>query len=203
MVDLSSCDKLADLKLPANSRITSLDVYNTGITELDATQHTLLSWLSCGGCPNLKKLDVTKCPKLVTLACAHSPIGKLDVSKCPDLVRLVATCSALTELNLKGCSKLWEVFCEHNNLTELDASEIGFWVDDKTGKLTNTYTLNCGGQVSPGTEPSFSPRDDLKFDLWNPLSHELTLYLRGDQMEFWESLKGLNQNYNVKVVTIN
>lgn len=202
MVELSSCDQLADLQLPANSRITSLSVYNTNISTLDATQHPLLSSLSCGTCPNLTKLDVTKCPKLTRLTCSYSPLGKLDVSKCPELTMLWATCCRLTELNLKGCSKLWDVLCGHNNLTELDASEIGFWVDEN-GNLTNTYTLNCGGQVAPGTEPSFRQLDEVKFDLWNPLSHELTLYLRGNQMEFWESLKGLNQNYNVKVVTIN
>lgn len=37
MVDLSGCEKPADLKLPANSHITQLDVYNTKIAELEAT----------------------------------------------------------------------------------------------------------------------------------------------------------------------
>ena len=203
IVRLSSCSDLTDLKLPSNSRITDLDVYSTGISTLDATQHPLLSRLSCSSCSNLTALDVTKCPKLTSLNCQYSPIGKLDLSKCPELVRLWANTCRLTELNLKGCSKLWEVYCMHNNLTELDASELGFWTDDKTGKLTNTYTLNCGGQVAPGKEPSFNQFDELKFDLWNPLSHELTLHLRGEQLEFWESLKGLNQNYNVKVVKAN
>lgn len=200
IVHLASCSELTDLKLPNNSRIANLDVYKTNIAKLDATQHPLLSRLSCGGCSNLTALDVTKCSKLTFLSCQYSPVGKLDVSKCPELLELYANCCRLTELNLKGCSKLWNVLCLHNNLTELDASDLGFWVDDRTGELTNSYTLNCGGQVAPGTEPSYRQLDELKFDLWNPLSHELTLYLRGEQMSFWESLKGLNQNHNVKVV---
>lgn len=202
-LDLNSCRNLADLKLPRNSRLVSLSVSKSQLTELDATQHPNLIYLSCGNCPNIKNLDVTKCTKLQKLICHYVPIGKLDLSHCPDMDMLYATCCQLTELNLKGCTKLYEVYCTHNNLTEIDASDLGFWYDDQKGVMTNTYSLYCGEQVLPGTEPGLTQDFEVKYELWKPFVKPVKVYLRQEQMEFWNALKSTPKNYLTEGVQIN
>lgn len=203
ILSVATCPDLTDLKLPKNSRLTNLDVYNTAISELDATQHPLLTRLSCGTCPNLTKLDVSKCTKLVQLACSYSPVGKLDLSNCPEMDLLRCYCCRLTELNLKNCSKLFEVYCHHNNLTELDATDLGFWFDDEKGEMTNTYSLYCGEQVAPGDEPGLDREFELKYELWDAVAKPITVYLRPDQMEYWEPLSETPKNYLATAVEVN
>lgn len=202
-LSVASCTALTDLKLPRNSRLTILDIYNTQISELDATQHPLLTNLDCSTCVNLTKLDVTKCTKLRQLGCQYSPIGELDLSNCPEIEELYAMSCKLTKINFTGCSKLFHVFCAHNNLTELDATGLGFYVDENTGQLTNTYSLYCGQQVAPGDEPGLTQDFELKYDLWDAVAKEVTVYLRPDQMEYWEALKETPKNYLAKGVEVN
>lgn len=202
-LNLSSCTDLADLKLPQNSRLVSLQIYNTQIRELDATQHPNLIRLGCSKCPNLTKLDVSKCIKLQELTCSYSPIGKLDLSHCPDMDLLWATCCKLTEINLTGCSKLFEVYCEHNNLTEIDASDLGFWYDDQKGVMTNTYSLYCGQQVLPGTEPGLTQDFEIKHELWKAVAQPVKVYLRQEQLEFWDALKETPKNFKAEALEVN
>ena len=222
-IDLSACSALQvvelgdmgfgleELLLPQNSRITELQIGSANISELDATQHKELTYLSCGVCPNLTKLDVTQCTKLQQLVCQYSPIGKLDLSHCPDVWMVWASNCALTELNVSGCTKLYELLCTLNNLTELDVTDLGFYRDENTGELTNTYTLNCGLQVPQGAEPEDLTNTQAHTydpELWKAVSQEITVKMRADQKPYWDSSlaslaeANLAQNYKVKVEVV-
>lgn len=161
-LDLSNCKEIERVEagytgyetvlLPENSKITNFDMGYGNLKELDMSCLPNVQWISVAQ-TQLESLDLSKCTKLKQLVCSYSPVGSIDLSNCPDIDLLWAKGCKLTEIDLSGCSKLFEILIEHNNLKEIDASECGFYVDETTGELTNSFLYQLGAQVEPGTEP--------------------------------------------------
>ena len=180
-LDVSRCTGLIYLDCSDNS-LETLDVSGcTGLTDLSCSNNSLET-LNVSGCTGLEylycsnnrlaTLDVSGCTGLVYLSCSGNSLETLDVSNCTGLTRLYCSNNSLETLNVLGCTGLTDLYCFDNRLATLDAS--------KMNDVSNWY-LFCGNQTSDGSA-----------------ARELTLTLRANQKERWESpLKPDPNNQNV------
>ena len=75
----------ADTEIVVWGAVTNLvasDDGNTGLTSLDVSKNTALTFLGCSGCTGLTSLDVSKNTALIELVCSGcTGLTSLDVSK--------------------------------------------------------------------------------------------------------------------------
>ncbi len=101
--------------------LTSLEVYNQELKELDLRKNRKLIFLECAD-NYLKTLRVEKCKKLQTVYCNGNQLKKLDFSNCRSLKYLECHQNRLTELNLKGCRSLDYLCASSNRLKKVDVT---------------------------------------------------------------------------------
>ena len=140
-------DLNGDLLLDSNeiAAVTSLDLSNTQIADLQGIKFFPLTSLDVNGCTDLYildcsyisalvSLDVSGCTALQILNCSNTQLTDLDVNKCTVLQMLncnntklvslnVSGCVALTDLDVSRCTALQDLRCDNTQLTDLDASE--------------------------------------------------------------------------------
>lgn len=111
------------LLLEGNSDLEEL--YCSGLTALTnrtliLENHPMLWYLSCSE-SRLTHLDVTGCPKLVTLNCKSNSIPVLNLTNNESLEYLTCNKNVLTELDLPTRNnKISNIDCSDNKLSELD-----------------------------------------------------------------------------------
>ena len=115
---------LGKLDLSSNKKLTKLDCFFCGLTELKLADNNELKDLKCNG-NQLTELDLSTSPKLTYVKCQANKLKKLDLSK-------------NLELDDFNCSK--------NQLTSLDLSK-NTKLNTFTGYLQN-YTVT----LAPGAE---------------------------------------------------
>jgi putative cell wall-binding protein len=113
--------------------VSRIGIINSGITSLDVSACTSLTFLSCGY-NQLTTLDVSKNTALVYLECGNNKLTSLDVSKRTALLTLVCDSNQLTTLDVTKNTALVYLGCGINNLTTLDVT-----------KNTALNRLSCGG----------------------------------------------------------
>ncbi len=118
--------------------LTTLEVINVGLKELNVSNNKELTYLACGpnvghgGGPNwdpvlppsnqLTELDLSQNTALETLYCNNNMLTELDLSKNTNLSKVNCYNNQITELNLSNCVELIEVECGKNLLTKLNVS---------------------------------------------------------------------------------
>ncbi|MFA7687195.1 MAG: T9SS type A sorting domain-containing protein [Moheibacter sp.] len=104
------------------SGITTLNVYNSNISDLTGIEDFIsLETLKCGS-NLLSSLNVSSLSNLIFLGCESNQLTSLDVSSNSQLVDLFCNNNQLTNLNLNGANLLNQLNCGANNLTTLDVS---------------------------------------------------------------------------------
>ena len=102
--------------------VTSIDVYNLGITSLKGIDFfTALTELNCS-CNSLTSLDVSNNTALTKLSCESNSLTALDVSKSTALTELNCGWNSLTALDVSNNTLLTYLSCSSNSLTSLDVS---------------------------------------------------------------------------------
>ena len=101
--------------------LTSLQVTNCGLDELDVRNNTKLQRLYCNR-NNLTTLDVTNNTALTSFTCSYNQLTELDVSNNTKLTLLECRENQLTVLNVSTLTALTNLNCSNNKLTSIDLS---------------------------------------------------------------------------------
>ena len=138
--------------------INSLYCSSQIITNLDVSNNTALTTLTCYTIGQLKSLDVRKNTALTTLNCSNNQLTRLDVSRNSALTTLNCYNNQLTGLDVSRNSALTYLNCDNNQLTVLDVR-----------KNTALTVLNCGNplkslDVSKNTALEYLSINDSKIE---------------------------------------
>ena len=101
--------------------LMSLTCFQRGITELDVSKNTALTWLSCSN-TGITSLDVSKNTALRDLYCDRTGITELDVSNNTALTKLWLYSTGITSLDVSNNTALRDLYCDRTGITELDVS---------------------------------------------------------------------------------
>mgnify|MGYP002857785181 CR=1 FL=1 len=111
------------------SNLKTLYCANNQLTELDISANTQLEGLACGFSfgdvylgNQLKNLDVSHNPALVTLYCDNNQLTSLNISNNTNLNVLMCSNNQLTSLDVSNNSELVWLYCWGNQLSQLDVS---------------------------------------------------------------------------------
>ena len=118
--------------------ITSLNVYNSSITDLKGIQDFVaLNELYCAN-NQLTTLDVSKNVALTSLSCNSNQLTTLDISKNVALTSLGCSSNQLTTLDVSKNVALKSLNCSLNQLTTIDLSKnvALTWLDFYINQLT-------------------------------------------------------------------
>lgn len=119
---LCNGNKLTNLDISMNSRLTTLSCLNNPLTEIDVSKNTELAELSCGG--RFTRLDVSNNTKLITLHCESNGLTELDVSKNTALTSLSCHFTGLRSLDVSKNLALTSLSCLQNfSLTSIEISK--------------------------------------------------------------------------------
>ena len=102
--------------------ITHLSCFKCGLTSLEVSKSTTLTWLFCRH-NQLTNLDLSKNILLTHLDCGDNKLTSLDVSKNTALTDLYCNSNQLTSLNVSQNIELTHLLCSENKLTNLDVSK--------------------------------------------------------------------------------
>lgn len=138
-------NKLTNLDVSKNSRLTTLSCLGNLLTELDVSKNTELIEINCGYnaltsldlsnntaltsvvccCNRLTSLVLSNNNQLTYLSCHHNKIQSLDLSKNKALTHLNCPDNQLTDIDISKSTALTFVYCAYNQLTSLDVSKNG------------------------------------------------------------------------------
>ena len=104
---------------------------NTGITELDVSQNTILESLDCHNTA-ISALDISCNTELTNLICYSTELTALNVRSCTKLIYLHCYDTDIASLDLSCNTALKHLFCHKTAITKLDVS-----------KNTALMTLHC------------------------------------------------------------
>lgn len=103
--------------------LTKLGCWDIGLSELDVSQNSKLTELTCGDNYELSALNVGKKSKLWLLRCHNNALSELDVHECTALKELVCHDNDLSKLNVSQNKELGWLDCYGNDLSKLDVGE--------------------------------------------------------------------------------
>ena len=131
-VDLSLCTKLTHLNL-YNTGITSIDVSKntkltkfelsyTGITSIDVSKNTELAHFSLSN-TGITSLDVSKNTKLTHFSLYNTGIKSIDVSNNTELTLLSLSNTKITSIDVSNNTKLTYLSLSRTGITNIDVSK--------------------------------------------------------------------------------
>ena len=120
-IDMSNCDisHFYPIELP---NLSSLNLANNSLMDLEIDNHyPKLSSLDISE-NYIEEIDATQCGKLSSLNCSNNRFSKLNVAHCPELLNLFCSDNELNDLNLANNPVISNLSCSNNNLSELNVS---------------------------------------------------------------------------------
>lgn len=129
------CDhnKLTELDLSGLTHLQTIDAgYMKTLTSANLNGCSALTTVEISNC-NLAELDIAGCTSVVWLSVGNNELTTLNVTGKPDLEYLYCYGNYLTSINLKTCPKLTNIICFDNLLKGLDIRV--------NRKLTMLYTM--------------------------------------------------------------
>ena len=121
MINLTNAEMTSVKGIEFFSEITSVDLSNNKLTEVDFSKNTKLYNIYCPF-NELTDLVVANNPELKYLSCQNNKIKELDLGKNPLLETLYCYSNKLSSLDLSSNTALRELECNKNDITELDLS---------------------------------------------------------------------------------
>lgn len=209
--DADNC-ALASVDLTNNPELTSIAVYNNGLTDdtFKLGSHPNLTFLGCGN-NQLTRLDVSGFPKLTNLQAGDNHITEITgLENCHELSALFVNCNELHELVLPEPSdnqeKLKYIHAYGNHLDELDCSKCGL-IYIESGGQGNWYPYNdlwVGYQRKDGVsvEESDPGMGYVNANNKPELHKQMTLKIRCDMQAFWDSNLFVGRNARNSYITI-
>lgn len=157
--------------------LSTLTLYNAGLTEIDLSNNTLLGFLTLSDC-NLEQIDLSKLTNLTNVSLSNNKLSAIDLSnntklatlqlgdnnfetlvlpELPALYQLSVSRNKLKTLDVTNCPILRELYCDGNNLSSLDMS-------GQADKYSMVYVYDNNFKFS--TLPVF--------DIYNPMNYKYT-----------------------------
>ena len=124
-------------------RLSTLDISNNYIAEIDITKCPLLETLNVTG-NQLKKLEITANPEIINLFCANNQIKELNLANNVNITTLTCGHNLLTELKVNQLTKLARLNCEENAISRLDLSQ-NFYLNKLECKQNQLEFLDFAG----------------------------------------------------------
>lgn len=108
--------------------------YNAGITELDVSNCTKLTYINAIGASGLQSVSLNGCTELQSLYLGDTAVTELNLASNTNLTRLEVENTGITQLNLAPNTKLMTLNVENTGITQLDLATN---TKMETLKLTN------------------------------------------------------------------
>lgn len=108
-LDVTKCPKLKNLAAGYNS-----------ISSIDISKNTELNLLNLSGNSELKSVDLSKAPKLMTAFIINCDLESIDVSSNPELEGLFVGSNRISKIDISKNPKLKALYCSRNDITELN-----------------------------------------------------------------------------------
>jgi len=138
-----SGNKLKNLDVSKNGRLTTLSCFANQLTELDVSKNTELIEIQCGYnaltsldlsnntaltsvyCVGnrLTNLNLPQNGKLTKLSCHNNKISDIDLTNSKELTWLNCAANQLADIDISKNTALTFLYCASNNLTTLDVSK--------------------------------------------------------------------------------
>ena len=189
------------------------------VSELDLSNFTTMTYLSCSNSTYLKKLNLSNCTALTVLwGNGNYAMEELNLTNCTALTKLICDHARLTKLDVSSCTALSFLNCSANyQMTELDVSNCTaltyldcdgrFFDGDRLplGKLTsikgledccNLETLVCSGHKLTSLDVSYFTKLTTLNCIEN--SDLTTIYISDNSQVTEEWRKPENAQYVVK-----
>ena len=144
---------LTSLDVSQNTALSFLNLTGNQLTSLDVSQNTSLTQLWCDD-NQLTSIDVSQNTSLTFLRCDWNQLTSLDVSQNTDLTYLYCGWNQLTSLDVSQSTDLTDLNCNYNQLTILDI---------RNGNNTNMGSI----QASNNLNLTCISVDDFQFSLLN------------------------------------
>ena len=112
---------LTELDVSNNTVLDSLRCYNTGITSLEVSNNTALTDLRCES-TGITSLEVSNNTALTDLWCNSTGITSLDVSNNTTLDTLICNNTGITSLDVSNNTALTYLDCSDTGITSIDVS---------------------------------------------------------------------------------
>lgn len=110
---------LTGLDVSNNTELTYLSCGNTQIVSLDVSSNTELTWLYCYMTP-ISSLDVSMNKALIALNCSKTQVSSLDISKNTALQELYCQITPISSLDVSNNMALKYMYCTQTQITSLD-----------------------------------------------------------------------------------
>ena len=162
-LDVSRCPALISLRcnhillatgldVSKNTKLASLNCFNTQLTDLDVSNNTKLKILDCD-LNLLTDLDVSKNIILRELCCNRNKLTRLDVSESDSLTRLGCCGNQLEKLDVSSSLNLSSLGCNNNQLTDLKLKKGVKLKDlDCSNNRLSAKTINSVVKILPPLE---------------------------------------------------
>ncbi len=111
------------LNIKNNQSLTKVGLHSTYIKDIDLSNNTSLSIISCTRNDELAGLDLTNNTSLTELYCDENLLTELDLTTNTALRLLDCDNNSLTSLDVSNNTLITNMACSHNELTELDLSQ--------------------------------------------------------------------------------
>ncbi len=112
------CSGLDVIDLSKNTKLTSVSIQDSGISEIIFPEENEITYLNCAG-NKLTSLDVSSLSKLKQLICSDNELTSLDLTKNLELTSVQCTDNMITSLDLSQNTEVTRLLCNRNKLTEL------------------------------------------------------------------------------------
>ena len=113
---------IKDLNVSNHPNLIYLYCYNTGIIELNVDNNPDLSYLYCSD-TGIDSLNLTNNPALIELKCQNTNIKKMDVSNNHDLKSINCSYTDIIELNVSNNPALTYLNCSDTGIDSLNISK--------------------------------------------------------------------------------
>ena len=117
-------------------KLETLEIQNTGITELDISKNTQLKNLDCYN-TRIKELDISNNIEIEVLNVHDTDISELDVSMLPNLRELLCSGTRIEDIDVSKNGELQSLDVSGTSVSEVDVSN--------NTKLMGIYCINCSG----------------------------------------------------------
>ena len=136
---------LTSLDVSQNTALSFLNLTGNQLTSLDVSQNTFLTQLWCDD-NQLTSIDVSQNTSLTFLRCDWNQLTSLDVSTNTALTELSCYFNQLTSLDVSNNTTLNTLYCSNNNLATLDVrngNNTNFSVINPSFNAKNNPNLYC------------------------------------------------------------
>ena len=150
-----SSNRLSELDVSRNTRLTDLDCSRNQLTGLDVSKNTELDYLYCY---QNKLTSLIPGSSLYELYCGQNRLTHLDLSKCAALTRMDCTGNQIRLLDVSSCETLsWMVQNETRTTAEEDGVTYDFWYFGGSSDFLNVDRFTAVRAGNTYSEPTVRP----------------------------------------------